>query len=70
MLLVIKELKQVMKGVKFMKEYIIENCTKEEIDKLEQSDLDWYPDDIMGSDVCIYGTENDIQRAMKLIGRK
>ena len=53
-----------------MNEYIIENCTKEEIDKLEQSDLDWYPDDIMSSDVCIYGTENDIKKAMKIIGRK
>ena len=53
-----------------MSEYIIENCTKEEIDKLEQSDLDWYPDDIISSDVCIYGTESDIQRAMKIIGRK
>lgn len=53
-----------------MSEYIIENCTKEEIDKLEQSDLDWYPDDLMSSDVCIYGTKSDIQKALEIIGRK
>lgn len=51
-------------------EFVIENCTKTEIDKLEQSDLDWYPDDIMSSDVCIYGTKSDVERALRLIGRK
>lgn len=53
-----------------MHEYIIENCTNAEIDALEKSDLDWYPDDIMSSDVCIYGTENDVKKALKIIGRE
>ncbi len=54
-----------------MSEYIIENCTKEEIDKLEQiENIDWYPDDIMSSDVCIYGTQQDVERVLKAIGRK
>lgn len=53
-----------------MSEYIIENCTEEEINKLEQTDLEWYPDDLMGSDVCIYGTEKDVEQALKVMGRK
>lgn len=53
-----------------MAEFIIQNCTKKEIEKLEESDLDWYPDDLSNSDVCIYGTENDIDKALKVIGRK
>ena len=54
-----------------MKEFIIENCTAEEIDKLYQaSDIDWYPDNIESRDVCIYGTHNDVDKALKLIGRK
>lgn len=53
-----------------MGEYIIENITKEELDLLEKSDLDWYPDDLMSDDVCIYGTEKDVQKALKIIGRK
>ena len=52
-----------------MGEYVIENCTKEEIDKLEQSDINWYPDDIMTSDICIYGTEEDVDKALRIIGR-
>ena len=53
-----------------MSEHIIENCTKEEIDRLEQSNLNWYPDDLMTSDVCICGTSNDAERALEIIGRK
>ena len=53
-----------------MSEYIIENLSKEEIDKLQESDLDWYPDDLMSSDVCIYGTEKDVKKALKIIGRQ
>lgn len=52
-----------------LSEWIIENCSREEIDKLQDSDIDWYPDDLLSSDVCIYGTENDVKRAVKLIGR-
>lgn len=53
-----------------MREYIIENLSNEEIDKLQKSELDWYPDDLMSSDVCIYGTEKDVKEALKIIGRQ
>lgn len=53
-----------------MKEYIIENCTKEEINKLQESDLEWYLDDLMSDDICIYGTEKDINMALKIMGRR
>lgn len=52
-----------------MQEWIIEDCIKEEIDKLEQSDLDRYPDNLMTSDVCVYGTEEDVDKALGIIGR-
>ena len=53
-----------------MQEWIIENCTTEEICRLEQSDINWYPDDLMTSDVCVYGTIDDVEKAMEIIGRK
>lgn len=53
-----------------MHEYIIENITNEELDKLQESDLDWYPDSLESDDVCIYGTEKDVKRALEIIGRK
>ena len=53
-----------------MQEWIIEDCTTEEIYRLEQSDIDWYPDDLMTSDVCVYGTIDDVERAMEIIGRR
>lgn len=53
-----------------MSEYIIENLSEKEIDKLQESDLDWYPDDLMSTDVRIYGTEKDVKKALKIIGRQ
>lgn len=53
-----------------MSEYIIENLSIDEIDKLQKSDLPWYPDDLMTNDACIYGTEEDFQKAMEIIGRQ
>ncbi|MBQ7673635.1 MAG: hypothetical protein IJT36_03800 [Alphaproteobacteria bacterium] len=53
-----------------MNEYIIENVSKEELDLLEKSDLEWYPDDLMGNDVCIHGTKQDAYKALIIIGRK
>jgi len=53
-----------------MDEYIIENLSNEEIGKLQHSEIDWYPDDLMSSDVCIYGTERDVKKALEIIGRK
>ncbi len=53
-----------------MSEYIIENLSNEEIDKLQRSNLDWCPDDLMSSDVCIFGTEEDVKKALEIIGRK
>lgn len=58
-----------------MVEYIIENCTGKEIDKLLQSDILWYPDNItsvcsdQNTDVC-FESEEDVDRALILIGRK
>ncbi len=52
-----------------MSEYIIENLSKEEIDKLQESDLDWCPNDLMSSDVCIFGTKKDVRKALEVIGR-
>lgn len=53
-------------------EYLIVNCTQEEIDKLNKADtnIDWYPDDITSNDVCVYGTSSDLQEALKIIGRQ
>lgn len=48
----------------------MERVGKRYIDKLQKSDLDWYPDDLMSSDVCIYGTEKDVRKALKIIGRQ
>lgn len=53
-----------------MSEYIIENLSADEIDKLQKSDLPWYPDDLISSDVCIYGTEKDVKKALEIIGRQ
>lgn len=53
-----------------MSEYIIENLSDEEMDKLYKSDVEWYPDDLMSSDVCIYGTEEEIRTALQVIGRQ
>ncbi|MCM1121173.1 MAG: hypothetical protein NC416_01180 [Eubacterium sp.] len=50
-----------------MSEYVIDNLTNEEIDKLQKSNLDWYPDDLISSDVCICGTEKDVEKALKII---
>ncbi len=53
-------------------EYLIVNCSQEEIDKLNKTDtnIDWYSDDIMSNDICVYGTASDLQEALKIIGRK
>lgn len=53
-----------------MKEYIIENITDQELKRLEDSDLEWYPDDLTRSDICVYGTKKDIDKAMCIIGRE
>lgn len=55
-------------------EYIIENLSSNEIqllmEKGENEGIDWMPDDITTSDVCIYGTERDVNRALEIIGRR
>lgn len=51
-------------------EYIIENLSANEIDKLQESDIEWYPDDLETSNVCIYGTLVDVHKALKIIGRE
>ena len=53
------------------REYIIENITKEEWETLENNGIDWYPDDMFGTnkDAIIFG-EDEYNKAMKLLGRK
>ena len=51
-------------------EYIIENLTDSEINKLQESDIEWYPDDLATSNVCIYGTLMDVHEVMRIIGRE
>ena len=57
-----------------MSEYIIENLSSDELQRLmeigEKEGIDWIPDDITTSDICIYGTERDVIKAMEIIGRK
>ena len=53
-----------------MSEYIIENITRAEKEKLYACmDIEWYPDDLYGNDICVYGTESNVTRLLKLIGR-
>lgn len=55
-------------------EFIIENLSSDEIqllmEKGEDAGIDWIPDDITTSDVCIYGTESDVGKALEIIGRR
>lgn len=55
-----------------MQEFIIPDLTKEEVNILEKSDIDWYPDDILSDkrDVVVHGTEEDVNGVLKLIGRR
>lgn len=58
--------------VKYMdeREYIIENITKEEWEILEDNEIDWCPDDMLGmnQDAIIFG-EDEYNKAMELLGR-
>lgn len=51
-------------------EYIIENVTSEELEKIEASGIEWYPDDMEGSDIAIEGNEREVDRALKIMGRQ
>lgn len=52
-------------------EYIIENLTQKEIDIMGSSDIEWCPDDMLGdtADIVVF-SEEDTNKALKLIGRK
>ena len=52
-------------------EYIIENLTKREIDIMESSGIEWYPDDISGdnTDIIVFN-EKDCDKVLHLIERK
>lgn len=52
-------------------EYIIKNLTQKEIDIMESSDIEWFPDDVFfdSSDIVIF-SEKDRNKAVQLIGRK
>lgn len=51
-------------------EYIIENVTSQEVDILEKEEFDWYPDTIEGNDVVINGDIKEVERALRMIGRR
>ena len=55
-----------------MREYLIENVTDEEFDRLERSELEinWFPDDITGIDIYVYGCQKDVQKVLEIMGRK
>ncbi len=52
-------------------ERVITNLTREEVDVLENNDIEWYPDDLLGEtlDVCI-DSKSEFERALILLGRK
>ena len=52
------------------KEYIIKNISKEEYELLENSDIDWCPDEMFTAnhDAVVF-SEEEYSRAMKLLGR-
>ena len=53
-------------------EIVIKDVTDDEIDTLIENDIDWIPDDILGStrDVSITGSREYINHALELIGRE
>ena len=57
-----------------MIEYIIENCSNNEIEKLLASDILWFPDNIYSicnncSTDVFFESKEEADRALKIIGR-
>lgn len=50
-------------------EYIIENTTEEERKILDTEGFEWYPDDMESTDVVIEGNEQNVDKALRAIGR-
>ena len=50
-------------------EYIIENTTKEERKILDVEGFEWYPDDMENTDIVIEGDEQNVDKALRAIGR-
>ena len=50
-------------------EYIIKNLTKRDIDILEASDIEWYPDDVSGNntDIAVF-SKKECNKVLHLIG--
>lgn len=60
-----------------MNEYIIENLSKSEIDKVKNSPkadaIEWYPEDpfnTSNTNIVVDGTEADLEIMLTIIGRK
>lgn len=53
-----------------MKEYIIENATRNEINILNKNNVSWYPDCIDSNDIC-FECKNDIEavKIYSLLGK-
>ena len=50
-------------------EYIIENVSEAELEKIEVAGIEWYPDDMEGNDIVIEGDEREYERALEIMGR-
>ena len=50
-------------------EYIIEGTTEEERKILDAEGFEWYPDDMESTDVVIEGNEQNVDKALRAIGR-
>lgn len=49
-------------------EYIIENVSEAELEKIEVAGIEWYPDDMEGNDIVIED-EKEYDRALAIMGR-
>lgn len=52
-------------------EKVIKNLTKEEVDILESSDIEWCPDNMTETtyDIIVFN-EEDCEKVLQLLGRK
>lgn len=50
-------------------EYIIENTTEEEREILDTEGFEWYPDNMECTDIVVEGNEQNVDKALRAIGR-
>lgn len=49
-------------------EFLLEDLSREDIQKLIDSEIDWYPDDMMDESTVLFETEEEINKAIELLG--